>query len=337
MDSFLLLTRPGFEADAAAEVEARAAAVGLAGYARVHASAGWLEWVLLHGDPNRFPLPLIFVQRVFHMLCPFVDLPEADRAGSLALLVDEGNWGRFDCCHADTNDGRSLARFLPGFTPHLQRALRARGVLKEGSKATLSFFFIDSCNGFVCREMGVQVALPRLRLHPEAPSRSALKLEEACLRFFTEAERRQHLRAGMTAVDLGAAPGGWSWYLARQGMKVTGVDHGRLQAALLANYPVTQVFDDAYVWKPPRSVDWVVCDVVEKPARTQALMLKWLTNGWAKQAIFNLKLPMKQRFRSLWPLLQEMETTLAEKGRFRVEARQLHHDREEVTVLVVPR
>ena len=47
--------------------------------------------------------------------------------------------------------------------------------------------------------------LMRLRLSPEAPSRSALKLEEALLRFCGRG-RPPGLH---TAVDLGAAPGGW--------------------------------------------------------------------------------------------------------------------------------
>ena len=57
------------------------------------------------------------------------------------------------------------------------------------------------------------MGIPRLRL-PGAPSRSAAKLEEALLYFLgDEAERL--LRGGMSAVDLGAAPGGWTWILAR--------------------------------------------------------------------------------------------------------------------------
>lgn len=337
MDSFLLLTRAGFEADAAAEIEVRAAQAGLSGFARVHVNDGWLEWTRVHGNPGAFPAPLIFANRTFAILCPFADLPETDRAGALAQLVPAGRWGRLELLHADTNEGRSLNRFLPGFEPHLKRALTAKSLLASGAEGKLGFFFQDSRTGFVCREINAVPTLPRLRLHAEAPSRSALKLEEACLRFFTPEERARYLRPGMTAVDLGAAPGGWSWYLARQGMKVTGVDHGRLQPALLANYPVTQVFDDAYTWKPPRAVDWVVCDVVEKPARTQALMLKWLSQSWARQAVFNLKLPMKQRFRSVWPLLENMEEILAGLGDYRIEAHQLYHDREEITVLVMPK
>lgn len=336
MDSFLLLTRPGFEADCAAEADTRSSLAGLAGFAKAKADSGYLEWSLTQGALADFPRQSIFAHRMLPIVVPFTELSDTDRVGDLLQLLPAGDcWNGFELCHADTNEGRSLSRFLRGFAPHFERALIKAGRLRAKAATTLCIFFADSRRGFVCLSDDEPV-LPRLRLLSEAPSRSALKIEEACLRFFTETQRRQYLRAGMTAVDLGAAPGGWSWYLARQGIKVTGVDHGRLQQALLENYPVVQVSADAYTFRPPRSVDWVVCDVVEKPARTQALMLKWLQQGWATQALFNLKLPMKQRFRSLWPLLEEMRTSLAKQGNYRVEARQLYHDREEVTVLVIP-
>ncbi|MDI5035969.1 FAD-dependent 2-octaprenylphenol hydroxylase, partial [Salmonella enterica subsp. enterica serovar Montevideo] len=34
----------------------------------------------------------------------------------------------------------------------------------------------------------------------------------------------------------------------------------------------------------------------EKPAKVTALMAQWLVNGWCRETIFNLKLPMKKRY-----------------------------------------
>ncbi len=48
-------------------------------------------------------------------------------------------------------------------------------------------------------------------------SRAALKLEAVD-------RRHRLLRSGMTVVDLGAAPGGWSQYAARRGLRVLAVD-----------------------------------------------------------------------------------------------------------------
>ncbi len=336
MDSILLLTRPGFEADCAAEWNQRCSALGLAGYAKAKKDTGWLEWVVLQGNSHELPDEWVFARRQMRVISPFT-LEETDRVKQLLPLLPEGRqWKSTELLHADTNEGRSLTKFCRGFTPHWQRALKKQGKLKADASGKLGVFFQDSCHGFIGEIIGKDKPLPRLRLSHEAPSRSAMKLEEAFLFFFDDTTRAKHLRPGMTAVDLGAAPGGWSWYLASRGLKVTGIDHGKMQLALLANYPVTQISADAYTWQPPRPVNWVVCDVVEKPARTTALMLKWLQQGWAKAAVFNLKLPMKQRFKTLLPLLEKLEDGLAGQVQYRLAAHHLYHDREEVTVLVVP-
>jgi 23S rRNA (cytidine2498-2'-O)-methyltransferase len=70
------------------------------------------------------------------------------------------------------------------------------------------------------------MGIPRLRAARGAPSRAGLKLEEAFLTLLTASEREERLRAGMVAVDLGAAPSGWSWQLARRGLSVTAVATG---------------------------------------------------------------------------------------------------------------
>ncbi|MGQ0594230.1 MAG: 23S rRNA (cytidine(2498)-2'-O)-methyltransferase RlmM, partial [Gammaproteobacteria bacterium] len=54
-----------------------------------------------------------------------------------------------------------------------------------------------------------------------------MKLEEALVTLLGPQERGECPRAGMRAVDLGAAPGGWSWLLGRMGLWVAAVDNGR--------------------------------------------------------------------------------------------------------------
>ena len=62
-------------------------------------------------------------------------------------------------------------------------------------------------------------------------------------------------------------------------------------------------------------------------------MAQWLAEGLCRHAIFNLKLPMKKRHDEVRLCLDLVADALAAKGR-RVElrAKQLYHDREEVTV-----
>jgi 23S rRNA (cytidine2498-2'-O)-methyltransferase len=81
-------------------------------------------------------------------------------------------------------------------------------------------------------------------------------------------------------------------------------------------------------------VDWLVCDVVDKPLRIAELVGRWIAEGHARRAIFNLKLPMKKRWdetRLCLDLFQE------QAGKpLVVRAKQLYHDREEITVLASP-
>ena len=78
-----------------------------------------------------------------------------------------------------------------------------------------------------------------------------------------------------------------------------------------------------------------MCDMVEKPAKVTELIAKWLINGWCREAIFNLKLPMKKRYEEVKQNLQLLIEELNNNQiNVQIQAKQLFHDREEVTVHV---
>lgn len=176
--------------------------------------------------------------------------------------------------------------------------------------------------------------VPRLKFPREAPSRSTLKLEEAFHVLMTASERQTLLRAGGSAVDLGAAPGGWTWQLVARRIRVSAIDNGRIDQRLLDSGLVQHLAEDGFRYRPPKPVDWLVCDMVEKPARVVELMLRWFASGWCRAAIFNLKLPMKRRFEA-WLQARQTLQPLQAAG-YSLRARQLYHDREEITVAVLP-
>ena len=63
-------------------------------------------------------------------------------------------------------------------------------------------------------------------------------------------------------------------------------------------------------------------------------MADWLREGWCRNAVFNLKLPMKKRWDETRLCLDILRR---ETGRPLVlRARQLFHDREEITLLARP-
>merc|ERR1711965_584228 len=160
------------------------------------------------------------------------------------------------------------------------------------------------------------MGIPRLRVPKEAPSRSTLKLEEAWHHFIPRDDWDVRLKAGMTAVGLGAAPGGWTWQLVNRLMDSGQVEH--VQA-------------DGYMYKPKRTVDWMVCDIVDKPARSSALAAKWITQKLCRELIINFKLPMKKRYPEVVQCLAHIQDALEAAGiRAEVACKQLYTDREEV-------
>jgi 23S rRNA (cytidine2498-2'-O)-methyltransferase len=74
----------------------------------------------------------------------------------------------------------------------------------------------------------------------------------------------------------------------------------------------------------------MVCDIVESPSKIARVASKWIANGWCRETIFNLKLPMKKR----WEEVERCRGIVDEArggGGYYLRIRHLSHDREEVT------
>ncbi len=116
--------------------------------------------------------------------------------------------------------------------------------------------------------------------HIGPPSRAYLKLWEALTRLGIRPG------PGDDCLDLGASPGGWTWVLARLGAEVTAVDKAPLDPAVAAMPGVSAMIESAFAL-PPRPVDWLVCDVIAYPARTLALLERWLP--FARHVVCTIK------------------------------------------------
>jgi 23S rRNA (cytidine2498-2'-O)-methyltransferase len=178
----------------------------------------------------------------------------------------------------------------------------------------------------------------RVPREKDAPSRSGSKLLEAW-RFFDLPQAALRGLAGKPplAVDLGAAPGGWSSVLAAAGYNVHAVDNGDMDKNLIAKYGqrITHLKKDAFHFAPEPGVSIVTCDIVERPAQVTDLMLLWLRLTKLKVLVFNLKLPMKKRYEEINRCLERLQKGMQEAGtEFEIDAHQLYHDRQEVTVVV---
>ncbi len=347
MAGLLCYCRAGFEPELAAELTERAAQAGFAGYARTERESGFVVFACDEADALSRAIPfaaLIFARQKLRLLADLPALDPRDRiAPMLAALPPDVRYGQLVMEHPDSDAGKPLAGLARSLGNALRPALRMAGILArednprlqrlhvcllEGNHALLANSDPDDSAPW-------QLGIPRLRMHADAPSRSALKLEEALLVLLDGGQRAALLRDGMRAADLGAAPGGWTWVLTRHGLRVQAIDNGPLRAHVLDSGRVEHLRADGFSWQPQQPLDWMVCDMVEQPRRVAERMATWFREGWCRHAIFNLKLPMKKRWAETRLCL---DLFAQQSGRaLEIRARQLYHDREEITVFATPR
>lgn len=346
--NLLILCRPGFEPEAAAEIADRAARRGIGGYPEATRNEGWVRFHAFDGDaPTKAspPADLIFARQCTQAIADLSELDPGDRITPM-LLALRGHGvtklGELLVEHPDSDSARPLSGLARSFGNALRPALRREGLLGDEPNPRLPCLHVCFLSGThallgLSQPRDGRVwpqGIPRLRVPKDAPSRSAQKLEEALETLLDDDERARWLKPGMSAVDLGAAPGGWSFILARRHIHVTAIDNGPLAETVLTTGLVRHLRADGFSWQPPQPVDWMVCDMVEQPRRVAARMAEWFTQGWCKRAIFNLKLPMKKRYAEVCANLGDFHARCEAAGvPVQTRARQLYHDREEITVL----
>ena len=341
-NGLLCYCRPGFEPELAAELGERAAHAGDAGWARAERNTGYVQFFSAQGHALAQALPLdtlVFARQKLRLLAELRGLDAKDRITPIvAALFERAAFGDLIVEHPDSDEARPLAGLARSFGNALRPALRKAGLLTAQADPRLPrlhvcFLAGDHAllaTGHPRGSSPWPSGIPRLRTPPEAPSRSALKLEEALMVLLDPDERARWVRPGMHAADLGAAPGGWTWVLARNGLHVTAIDNGPLRQHVLDSALVDHVRADGFRWSPARPLDWMVCDMVESPKKVTARMAEWFREGWCRHAIFNLKLPMKNRWDETRDCLAMFEAQAQRP--VQVRARQLYHDREEITV-----
>lgn len=162
----------------------------------------------------------------------------------------------------------------------------------------------------------------RMRLGGDFPSRAARKLAEAF------AWLGMAPGSGELCVDLGAAPGGWSWLLLEKRARVIAVDPARMDAKLMRNPRLNHVQGNAFVYEPEEPVDWLFCDMAYRPLEVAAMLGRWARRRHTRLLVANFKLPMKRKVE----MVERIRGLLADSGFMSLRTRQLYHDREEITL-----
>ena len=349
LQQIMLLCRPGFESECAAELMDYAVAAGFPAYIKAKSNSGYAHLVSAEGNEIISLLheidfnALVFTRQWFASTEIMKDLPEQNRTAPLVRSAQQisaqlhDRFSDIELCYADTNEGKALNHFCKAFRPHMLNALKKQKLLSTHASLRLHLFFLDSSTAWlgtspINNSAHDAMGIPRLRMPRSAPSRSTLKLDEAINWFFSKQQQISWFKPGMQAVDLGAAPGGWSWQLANRGLLVTAIDNGPLDRALMSTGMVEHLRTDAFTYSPGRKIDWLVCDMVERPLHVSRLITRWFIRGDCKAAIFNLKLPMKKRYQSVVECRNLINNELNKAGiMHKLRIKHLYHDREEVT------
>ncbi|HNV68641.1 MAG TPA: SAM-dependent methyltransferase [Candidatus Ozemobacteraceae bacterium] len=157
----------------------------------------------------------------------------------------------------------------------------------------------------------------------KAPCRSYYKLEEA----FLHAHRSP--RPGDTCVDLGAAPGGWSWGALKRGARVTAIDAADLAEHVASHPNCVHRRDNGFEYLPVQPVDWMFCDMIVKPLAALGLLERWLQAQACRSFVLNIKFRGREPG-SFLPDIERLQHTY-ELGRLKI--RHLYYDRSEITLI----
>ena len=169
----------------------------------------------------------------------------------------------------------------------------------------------------------------RFQRETDQVSRSEFKLLEALEVFRVELPPRG------IALDLGAAPGGWTRILRNREQYVTAIDPGELHPAIEADKGVRHIKTTAeqYLHMRPDHFDLIVNDMRMDARDSARLMVQFADYLYAHgQAIMTLKLPETNRKPVVEHSLSILKRSYAIAG-----VKQLFHNRSEITLLLTVR
>jgi 23S rRNA (cytidine2498-2'-O)-methyltransferase len=354
--SLLFYCRAGFENDCASEIIEYANNKNVEGFVKAKPNSAHV-FFQAHNPEGIISLwndlqlnDLIFARQVLLSSPLYSDLPEKNRTIPIfkafeknfaSILNGKKYLDDLFVEALDADEYKEVLTFCKKFTSPMLSELRKNGYIignnnQRALRMHLLFLNGQSCYVALCAPKKASqwfMGIPRLKFPVEAPSRSTLKLEEAFFTFLNENEREIRLKQGMTAVDLGACPGGWTYQFVRRDIYVIAVDNGAMDSSLLKSGLVEHLKEDGFKFRPKKTVDWLVCDMVERPKRIAKLVTEWAVSKMAKEFIFNLKLPMKKKHFEVKECIKIIFEELNLEGiPFQMKCKHLYHDRDEVTV-----
>ncbi|PWC27306.1 SAM-dependent methyltransferase [Teichococcus aestuarii] len=209
-----------------------------------------------------------------------IEIPSI-KGGAAALRAIQRNWSLLPVLHH-----RRAALIEAALPPVKGRALRFPEPAPTGHLGAWTLLSPERMLASPTKTspfLGGAVRFEEDRAGP--PSRAYLKLWEALTRI------GRWPGPGETSLDLGAAPGGWSWALAQLGGPVIAVDKAQMDPAVAALPNVAIRTESAFGLEPEKHppVDWLFSDIICYPARLLQLVRRWMAAGAARHFVCTLK------------------------------------------------
>jgi 23S rRNA (cytidine2498-2'-O)-methyltransferase len=118
----------------------------------------------------------------------------------------------------------------------------------------------------------------------QPPARAYLKIWEALTLL------QDQPAANETVLELGAAPGAWTWALAKTGARINSVDRAALENGIDALPNVFHRQCDAFALKPEEEMsDWLCSDLICYPERLIEMIQCWLAHGHCQKYVITIK------------------------------------------------
>lgn len=225
-----------------------------------------------HATPNATPWALDVWDAPREIAAPSI------RAAADALRGMQRNWGLLDVAHH-----RRAALIRDALPPLRPKLLVFPAPAPASHLGAWTLLAPDRLLASPTKRSPFVGGAPAFAEDREGPpSRAYLKLWEALTRL------GRHPLPGEMCLDLGAAPGGWSWALARLGARVTAVDKGEMDPRVAA-MPGVAVRRESAFGMAPEPVDWLFSDVICYPARLLGLVRRWMAVGAARSIVVTVK------------------------------------------------
>ena len=248
-------------------------------------------------------------------------LPGLDRTRPFAVqtrLLGEGDWpyGRFEL-----NEALSGAWLQQGAQLDVRKPAQVLSLNLTQGQAYLGLSWAaDNLSDWVGGEQ-------RFRRERGQISRAEFKLLEALSVF------RLSLPKGGMALDLGAAPGGWTRVALHNGLRVVAVDPAELHPSLTQRADVehAHLVAQRFLTQDKRRFDLILNDLrMDARGSTEIMGRAYSRLEQGGLAIMTIKLPQAHQAQIVKRALAELTRHYALIG-----ARQLFHNRSEVTVVLM--